>query len=365
MKTTVSQLAAALEAWAPKALQESYDNTGLMVGNPSDAVRGVLTTLDVTQEVLQEALDRQCNVVLAHHPLIFSGLKRLAEADATQRLVAFALRNNLNIMALHTSLDNVLHGVNAKLAEKLGLQEPRILDPKQGLLEKLEVYVPNTHVAAVKEALFAVGAGEVGAYDHCSFSVPGTGTFRAGKNANPFVGEPGQDHAEPEVLLAVILPSHQRRSILQAMHQAHPYEEVAFQVIALQNAWQEVGSGMVGTLREPMEVKAFLHHVKSVLGGGIRYTEPVTTSIQKVAICGGSGSFLLEAAMASGADAFITADVKYHRFFDADGKIMVVDVGHFESEQFTSELMAQYLSEKFTTFAVLPGKVSTNPVRYL
>ena len=354
-----------MTAWAPTALQESYDNNGLLVGNPRDEVTGILTTLDVTTEVLEEALQRGCNVVVAHHPLIFGGLKRIAEADPTQRMVAFALRNNLNIIALHTPLDHVLDGVNAMLAKKLGLHGLRILKPKAELLEKLEVYVPVSHLEALKEALFEAGAGEVGAYDHCSFSVHGTGTFRAGDTARPYAGEKGVDHTEPEALLAVILPSYKRGAVLQAMTSVHPYEEVAYQVIALQNAWQDVGSGMVGTLEKPMETSVFLAHVKAVLGGGIRHTPPVGKHIQRVAICGGSGSFLLEEAMAAGADAFVTADVKYHRFFDADGRILLVDVGHFESEQFTSELMAQYLSEKFTTFAVLPGTVSTNPVRYL
>jgi dinuclear metal center YbgI/SA1388 family protein len=365
MKTTVAQLAAALDAWAPRALQESYDNNGLLVGQPHAEVTGVLTCLDVTHAILDEALERGCNAIVAHHPLIFNGLKQLRDANLTQQLVRKALVNNLHILACHTPLDNVLHGVNARLARVLGLHNTRILSPKANTLAKLETYVPFDHREAVLEALFQAGAGHIGNYAACSFTAGGTGTFQPLPGAQPFAGQVGERHIDAEAMLSVVAPAHLQVQVINALLSAHPYETVAYHWIPLANPQPEWGSGMIGQLPQPMPTMDFLQRVKDTLGGVVRYTQPHAPLVETIAVCGGSGSFVLPDALNAGADVLVTADFKYHQFFEAENRITIADVGHFESEQFTSDLIAEYLSEKFTNFASLKARVVTNPVRYL
>ncbi len=363
----VNEITSFLESIAPLAYQESYDNSGLLVGNPAAEVSGVLISLDCTEEVVDEAIAKNCNLVISHHPIVFKGLKQLVGKNYVERTVIKAIKNDVALYAIHTNLDSVFkNGVNTKIAERLGLAETRILQPKSNLLYKLSVFVPQKQAETLKNALFTAGAGHIGEYSHCSFTTEGTGSFLPQEGTQPFVGTQGSVHHETETKIEVIVPKPNKNRVEQAMRAAHPYEEVAFDWYALENTLETVGSGMVGRLDHPMSTEDFLTHVKEKLQTDcIRYT-PLTTDkpIEKVAICGGSGSFLLKNAKQQGADAFITGDFKYHEFFDAEGTILITDVGHYESEQFTSELLSELLREKFSTFAIRLSEVNTNPINY-
>lgn len=355
-----------LELWAPKAYQESYDNSGLIVGDKLKQVTGVIVCLDSTESIVDEAMEKGCNLIVAHHPIVFSGLKSLTGKNYIERTIIKAIKNDIAIYAIHTNLDNISDGVNRKIGEKLGLKNLQILSPKSNLLKKLITFVPNEHLDKVRAALFSAGAGHVGKYDECSFNSEGVGTFRGGEETDAFVGEKGQRHYENETRLEVILENGKLHKILTALVDTHPYEEVAYDIISLDNRHNEIGSGMIGDLDSEMTEVDFLRHVKSTMKAGIvRHTNLLNKSVKKVAFCGGSGSFLLNQAKAKGADVFVTADYKYHQFFDADSEILIADIGHFESEQFTIELIADYLTKKITKFAVHLTEVNTNPVNYL
>ncbi len=355
-----------LESKANLDLQESYDNSGLITGHRSMMITGAIVCLDSTEAVIDEAIARGCNLVVAHHPIVFEGLKKLTGKNYVERTIIKAIKNDIAIYAIHTNLDNVADGVNAKIAEKLGLVQSQVLAPKKMMLRKLVVYVPNGHIDPVLEALYNAGAGNIGRYDECSFRSEGIGTFRAGEGTNPFVGEVGVRRSEVESKVEVILPSWKLEEVLAAMKSAHPYEEVAYDVQMLLNVSSETGSGIVGQLEKPMEVSAFLQLLKSTMKTGcVRYSGKKVGLISTVAACGGSGSFLLHHAIAAGADIFVTADFKYHQFFDAEDKIIIADIGHFESEQFTIDLIRDWLKQKFPTFATHLTEVVTNPVHYL
>ncbi|HEX8427061.1 Nif3-like dinuclear metal center hexameric protein [Hymenobacter sp.] len=362
---TVQDLARVLEAAAPLAYQESYDNAGLQCGDPQMEVRGVLIALDCTPAVVDEALRRGCNVVVAHHPLIFRPLKRLTGVNEVEQTLLKAIKNDVALYAAHTNLDNVRHGVNRKLAEKLGLVNLRILDPKPGLLAKLVTYVPATHTETVLAALYAAGAGQVGDYSACSFRMEGTGTFTPGAGTNPFQGEVGLPETTTEERVEVLLPLHLQSVALRALRQAHPYEEVAYEIIKLENSNQEVGSGMVGELPVALSPQEFRANLKqALLVPVVKYTA-FEKPIKRVALCGGAGSFLIGRARAAGADAYVTGDLKYHEYFQAEKQLMLCDVGHFESEQFTGEIFQDLLAEKFGgTFALFIAETHTNPVHY-
>ena len=355
-----------IESIAPLSYQESYDNAGLICGEPGMDVKAALICLDSTEAVMDEAIERGCNLVIAHHPIVFSGLKKFNGKNYVERVIMKAIRNNIAIYAAHTNLDNVHNGVNAKIAEKLGLTNCRVLDPKKGLLKRLITFCPHEQAEGVRKALFDAGAGHIGNYDECSFNSEGTGTFRAGAGANPFVGKIGELSREKEIKIEVMYPAYAESRILKALFASHPYEEVAYDLIPLTNANQEVGSGMTGELEKEMTEEAFLGHLKKIMKAGtVRYTAFRGKMVKKVAICGGSGSFLLENAIRSGADVFVTADFKYHQFFDAEDRIVIADIGHYESEQYTSELFYEILSKKFSTFALHLSKINTNPIKYL
>ncbi len=362
----LKDIVSALEELAPPGLQESYDNSGLLVGDPLQSITGVLICLDSTEAIIDEAVGKGCNLVVAHHPIIFSGLKRITGKNYIERTVIKAIRNEVAIYAIHTNLDNVQHGVNGKIAEKLGLKNLRVLSPKGGELLKLEVFVPIGQAEDIRRAVFDAGGGHIGNYDECSFSSKGDGTFRPLHGANPALGEMGERHTESEFNLSFLVPKWLKTKVHAAMVKAHPYEEVAHQWIALQNNHQEVGSGMVGELAEPIEVADFLERVKGTMRVSmLRHTKPVSKHVKRIAVCGGSGSFLLNDAIAAGADVFVTADFKYHQFFDADNRIVIADIGHFESEQFTIELLGDWFKQKFPTFASHLTGIETNPVFYL
>ncbi len=363
---TVREISTCLEAIAPPALQESYDNSGLLLGDPGMEVNAALICLDLTEEVLDEALQQGCGMVISHHPLIFGGLKRVTGSSSVERIVIKALKNDIAVYAVHTNLDNISGGVNSMLCAKLGITHTRILQPLPGRLNKLVTFCPHADAPGVREALFAAGAGHIGNYDSCSYNLEGYGTFRAGDGTNPYVGERGKLHREEETRIEVIFPDHIQGRVIAALKDSHPYEEVAYDIYPLKNDYEMAGAGMIGELETSMDEPAFLQHVKDVLGtGAIRHSALTGRKVKSVAVCGGAGSFLIGKAMAAGADAFVTGDLKYHQFFEGEGKMLIADAGHYETEQFTKELLYSILNEKFPTFALRISQTRTNAVHYL
>jgi dinuclear metal center YbgI/SA1388 family protein len=354
-----------LESIAPLVYQESYDNAGLLTGSAEMETDSVLVSLDCTEEVVDDAIDKGCKLIISHHPIIFNGLKKINGKNDIERTIIKAIKNDIAIYAIHTNLDNVHLGVNKRLAEIIGLKHTRVLLPKNQILKKLVTFIPVDHLSKVKDALFDAGAGNIGNYDQCSFAVEGIGTFRGNEQSNPFVGTKGKEHHEKEVKLEMIFPKHFQQNIIAALIRNHPYEEVAFDIISLDNFDDRIGAGMIGELNIPLSPIDFLGHLKQAMGlKSIRYTETNQAKIKTVAICGGAGSFLLKTALAQKADAFVTGDFKYHEFFDADKRLMIADVGHYESEFFTKELLRDLILEKFPTFAVLLTQINTNPIKY-
>ncbi len=361
----IRELTQYLEGLAPLSYQESYDNAGLLVGNPDDEIRSGLISLDCTEDVLDEAIDKGCDIVISHHPIVFKGLKKLNGKNYVERVIIKAIKHNIALYAIHTNLDNIFGGVSSKLAEKLELESHVVLQPKTGLLKKLSVFVPRTHVETVREALFNAGAGAIGNYDQCSYNTVGYGTFRALEGSDPSIGEVGLQERVEETKVEVVYPVDRERAVLLAMYHSHPYEEVAHDILSLDNSLYTVGSGAIGNLPSPMRGEAFLAYLKEKLHlHVIRHTRLLDTPISRVAVCGGAGSFLLSEAKRSGADIFISADYKYHEFFDAEDEIVIADIGHFESEQFTQELLLEIIRKKFVNFAVLLTEIETNPIKY-
>lgn len=361
----IQDITSFLESVAPPVLQESYDNAGLLTGNAGWDCTGVITTLDATEEVVLEAIEKKANLIVAHHPIIFGGLRKITGKNYVEKTVITAIKNDIAIYAIHTNLDNVLHGVNAAIADKLGLINRAILQPKNNTLRKLFTFVPVEHAEKVRSAIFAAGAGHISNYSECSFNTKGEGTFKPGDGTNPFSGKIGERHTEEELKLEMIFPAWLENKILTAMMAAHPYEEVAYDIISLENYNQQVGSGLVGDLPKPVDEVVFLSLLKEKFNHSVvRHTPLRGKPVKKVALCGGAGSFLTGAAIAAGADFYISSDIKYHEFFDANGRLVIADIGHFESEQFTIDLLFDILRQKFPTFAVLKTGVKTNPVRY-
>lgn len=368
---TVREITQLLDAWAPFRLQASYDNSGLLVGRPDAPVHKVLLALDCTEALIAEAVEKEAQCVIVHHPIIFKGLKRLTGSNPVERTVLAAIRHDIAIIAIHTNLDHVADGVNHKFATTLGClpETLRILQPLKGELVGLSFYTPHDHADAVEEAVFAAGGGQVGQYDQCAFRLDGQGSFRPLAGADPFIGQQGERSEVAERRSELVVPRWRLQPVLAAMRAAHPYEEVAHQVVALEHAHQDVGAGMVGNLPAPLSEEAFLDQAKSNLPAPlIRHTRLLGRPIQRVAVCGGSGSFLLEDAIAAGADIFVTADFKYHEFQGADDRIVIADVGHFESEWRTGEIIQEHLTEhlngKFPNFAVHLARENHNPVHY-
>ena len=363
---TIGEITTYLESVAPPSFQESYDNAGLIIGDPETVISSVLISLDITEAVIDEAIETGCELIIAHHPILFKGIKRLNGNSYVERCVIKAIKNDIAIYAAHTNLDSVMGGVNSKICEKIGLTNLNILAPVKEQLLKLVTFVPDDHLEKVREALFDAGAGAIGKYDRCSFGSEGTGTFRGGEEANPYVGEIGEFHFEKETRIEMIIPRHLKNNIINTLLKTHPYEEVAYDIYPLENIFREVGAGMIGELPGGEHEIDFLTRLLQVFGcKSIRHTYLLGKPIRKVAVCGGSGSFLLGAAIKAGADIFITADMKYHDFFDAEEKIIIADIGHYESEQFTKELFYEILIKKFPNFALRLSEVKTNPVLYL
>ncbi|MCI5055628.1 MAG: Nif3-like dinuclear metal center hexameric protein [Flavobacteriales bacterium] len=361
---TIRDIIGAIEEVAPPGLQESYDNAGLIVGNPNAEAKGALLTLDATEEIVDEAIQKGCNLIIAHHPIVFRGLKRITGRNYVERTIIKAIKNDVSIYACHTNLDNVVWGVNAKIGEKIGLLNTKVLSPKPNTLSKLFTFVPKTAVDKVRTAIFENGAGKIGNYDSCSFNIDGQGTFRAQEGSNPHVGNINELHFEDEVKVEAVFPTVYLSKVVAALKSAHPYEEVAYDIVELQNSNKDFGAGLIGELKDEMPIKSFLNHLKqSMKLNCIRFTHG-PEKIKKVAVCGGSGSFLLGQARRQGAQAFITADFKYHEFFDAEDQIAICDIGHYESEQFTSEVFSSILTKKFPNFALRNSEINTNPINY-
>ena len=362
----VKSICGLIEEVAPLALQESYDNAGLLVGDSQMEVTSVLVCIDITELVIAEAIQKKCNLIISHHPLIFSGLKRITGQNEVQRCVAKAIKNDIAIYAAHTNLDNVLQGVSGKMAEKIGLKNLRILQPKRNALLKLITYVPQLHSYRIRQSLFEAGAGQIGNYDSCSFNAEGAGTFRANVNAQPFVGNIDELHSEPETRIEVIMPEYLKLKVLEALLKSHPYEEPAYDFVSLENDWNAVGAGIVGELEEPEDELTFLNRIKSIFNvPAIRHTNLLNKKIKRVALCGGSGSSFIPDAISIEADVYISGDFKYHEFFDAENRILIADIGHFESEQFTKDIFYEIITKKMPTFAVQISDSKTNPINYL
>lgn len=363
---TISAIISVLEKMAPLFLQETYDNSGLITGLKQTECTGALLCLDVTESVINEAITKKCNLVIAHHPIVFKGIKKFDADYYVDKTIIAAIKNDIAIYACHTNMDNVINGVNGKMADKLNLINRRILQPKSLLIQKLVVFVPFEYQKVLEKSLFEAGAGEMGNYGECSFVSEGVGSFKPLEWADPHTGTIGERTIQKEVKLEVIFPIWKQSAILNAMRNVHPYEEVAFELYTLQNKHQEIGAGIIAELGRPVNTTDFLNELKSIFNVKcLKHTSIISDKIKKIAICGGSGSFLIHDAIRANADVFITSDIKYHDFFEANDKLVLVDIGHFESEQFTIELFADVLKKNFPTFAHFKTDVHTNPVKYL
>lgn len=361
----VKDITSLIEAHAPIIIQEAFDNAGLVTGDPDQEISSVLVCLDLTEEVLDEALDLKAGLIVSHHPLIFGGLKNLLPTHAVNRILIKAIQKGISIYSAHTNLDKVVPGVSSVLADRIGLVNQQVLVPDSGQLFKLTSFVPFTAIDALTQALFDAGAGRLGNYDSCSFQIEGQGTFRALDGAEPFVGTAGVLHREPEVRVEVVVSAKWKSQVIRALLENHPYEEVAYDLIRLENTDSYQGLGILGELPEPVAEEAFLALLKKKLDLiSLRHTKFTGKYIQKVALCGGSGSEFLGNAKKAGAQVYISGDFKYHQFFEAAGQILIADIGHFESEVFALSLIRDIVKKKFANFAVHLSKINTNPIKY-
>jgi dinuclear metal center YbgI/SA1388 family protein len=361
------QITSYLELVAPLSYQEPYDNSGLIVGNSNKEIKKVLLCLDSIESIIDEAIEKNCELIIAHHPIVFSGLKSLTGKNYIEKTILKAIKNDIAIYACHTNLDNVLHnGVNKKMAEAIGLINTRILDPKKGLMSKMVVYAPKESAEQVRKSLWENGAGNISDYSNCSFNSEGEGTYMPGENTNPTFGEIGKTNSAIEVKIEVVVFNRLKSKVLNELRKVHPYEEVAYEFIPLENENNQIGAGMIGELVNEMDALDFLKSLKIKMKTNcVRHTDLHKKRIKKIAICGGSGSFLLNNAISQQADVFITGDYKYHQFFDAQNKIIIADIGHFESEQFTIDLFHDILAPEFKNIEFIKTTTNTNPVNYL
>lgn len=354
-----------IEDFAPLAIQESWDNGGLIVGDVNQEISGVVVCLDVSESVVDEAIEQGCNLVLSHHPIIFKGVKKLTEATAEQRVIRKAIKNDIAIYAAHTSLDNSQCGINAYLAEKLGLSNVSILAPKEDFLYKVVTYVPTFHAEQVRNAMFQAGAGGIGNYESCSYNIDGKGSFLAGEGANPFVGKVGEVHFEDEVRIETVAPKHKLSSVIRALLAAHPYEEPAYDVFQTQIPWQQAGLGVIGELENAMTEDKFFELLKAVFHTPtFRHSPRLGKQVKKIAICSGSGADFIRNAKAVGVDAYLTGDVSYHRFFEHDNQMLIVDLGHAETELPTKELFCRELNRRINELRVVASLRETPQMQY-
>lgn len=362
----IREIVSALERFAPLPLQDGFDNAGLQIGLTEAETTGALLCLDVTEPVLDEAISLGYNLIISHHPLIFKGYKSITGKDYTERCVLKAIKNDLVVYSAHTNLDNASGGVNFKIAEKIGLQNIRILEPKEDSLLKLVTFVPQKQAEKVRNALFDAGCGNIGGYDSCSYNTEGEGTFRAQEGTNPFCGEVRILHFEKEVRIETVLPSYRKGSVTKALLEAHPYEEPAFDFYPLKNSWVQSGAGVIGELAQPEAELDFLKRIKNTFEAGcVKHNQLTGRLIHKVALCGGAGSFLLPKAIGCGADVFLTGEIRYHDYFGHEDEILMAEIGHYESEQYTKEIFHSKLKELFPDMETQISRVNTNPIKYL
>ena len=360
----LSEITKHLEQLAPLAYAEDFDNVGLLVSHTND-ITGILVCHDALEEVIEEAISKKCNLVVCFHPILFSGLKKITGKNYVERAIIKAIKNDVAIYAVHTALDNHQNGVNKIFCDALGLTNTKVLIPKQNFIYKLVTYTKPENENQVKQALFEAGAGSIGNYDNCSFTSAGNSSFKGNENSNPVLGQKQILQIEEEIKIEVIFEKHLQNNILKALFANHMYEEVAYEIYKTENEHQNIGLGMIGELEQPMKPNAFLQFVKEKLEcGGIRHTQFLPNDIKKVAVLGGSGSFAIKNAIAAGADAFLTADLKYHQFYEAENKLLLADIGHFESERYTKNYIVDFLKEKITNFAIILSELNTNPVKY-
>ncbi|MDH7444607.1 Nif3-like dinuclear metal center hexameric protein [Aquimarina sp. 2201CG14-23] len=355
-----------LETLAPINYAEDFDNVGLLVGDKNTTITGILVTLDTIETIIDEAIEKKCNLIVSFHPIVFKGIKKFNGKNYVERVVMKAIKNDIAIFAIHTALDNAIKGVNNMMCEQLGLINRQILIPQKGNIKKLITFAPNKEAESLRSKLFEAGAGTIGNYSNCSFSSEGVGTFKAEENTNPTIGEIGKTHFEKETQIQITYPKHKEGNILKALFENHSYEEVAYEITTLENKNQHIGMGMIGDLPSEIEEIEFLKYIKKTFKTGcVRHSALLNKPIKRVAVLGGSGSFAIKNAQAAGADIFITADLKYHQFYEAEKKLILADIGHYESEQYTKNLIVSYLRKKISNFAIILSDKNTNPIQYI
>lgn len=354
-----------LEAMAPLAYAEDFDNVGLLVGNENNICSGVLVCNDAIETVIEEAIQENCNLIVCFHPILFSSLKKITGKNYVERAIIKAIEYKIAIFAIHTALDNHINGVNKIFCDALGLRNTKILIPKPQTLRKLVTYTVTENFNTLREALFAAGAGNIGNYSDCSFSSKGTGTYKGNDNSNPVIGIKNQREEANEIKIELLFEKHNEKNILNALFSNHIYEEVAYEIYSINNTNQNMGLGMVGEFETEYNETEFLQLVKEKMDCGvIRHSSFLGKKIKRVAVLGGSGSFAINQAIQANVDSFLTADLKYHQFFEAENKILLADIGHFESERFIKNYIVEFLNKKISNFAVVLSKINTNPVKY-
>lgn len=362
----IKEILSVLEEMAPLAYAEDFDNVGLLVGNANEEATGILVCHDALENIIEEAIAKKCNLIVCFHPILFSGLKKITGKNYVERAVIKAIKNDIAIYAVHTALDNHKEGVNKIFCDALGLINTKILVPKQNFIQKLVTYTTPENAEQLRKALFEAGAGKIGNYEDCSFNSKGIGTYMGNENSNPEIGERFEFVEANEIKIEVTYEKHLQSKVMKALFSNHIYEEIAYEIYDLQNEHQNIGLGMIGELEKPMNEKEFLHFVKEKMQcGSIRHSSFLGKSIQKVAVLGGSGSFAIQNAIQAGADVFLTADLKYHQFYDAENQLLLADIGHFESERFTKNYIVDFLKKKIPNFAIIFSEENTNPVKYL
>ena len=362
----IKEIISVLEEMAPLAYAEDFDNVGMLVGNQDEEATGILVCHDALENIIDEAITKNCNMVVCFHPILFSGLKKITGKNYVERAVIKAIKNDIAIYAVHTALDNHQEGVNKIFSDALGLINTKILIPKQNFIRKLVTFTITENAEEVRNALFDAGAGNIGNYENCSFNSKGIGTYMGNEHSNPQVGERFEFVQGDEIKIEVTFEKHLENKILKALFKSHAYEEVAYEIYELQNQHQNIGLGMIGELKNPMSEKEFLLFAKEKMQcGGIRHSNFIGKEIKRVAVLGGAGSFAIKNAIQAGADAYLTADLKYHQFYEAENKLLLADIGHFESERYTKNYIVEYLRKKILNFAVILSEENSNPVKYL
>jgi len=361
----IKEIIEELERTAPLRYQESYDNSGLIIGNPEMDITKILICFDLTFEVITEAIDRNAGLIISHHPVIFEPIKKINGKSNIEKIIIAAIQNNIAVYAAHTSLDNAGEGINSIMAKKIGLKNTRVLLPAKNSLRKLVTFCPIKHIDKVRNAIFEAGAGHIGEYDCCSYNITGQGSFRASNKAKPFVGKKNQLHFEDEIRFETIYPVHIENNVINGLLKSHPYEEIAYDIYPLENTYPLFGAGLIGDLNKKITATQFLSDLKKLLNlKCIKHNGSDNKSIKKVALCGGSGSFLIKQAITQGADIFISAEFKHNHYVDYLNNIIIADIGHYESEHFAKDLIKSILIKKFPKFAVEISKTEKNPVFY-